>query len=261
MDQRARQLTRTRRRALRSAVALAGGLVLQTVLTAPVAAQDAVSVSDTESTRAILLVVAGLVVMGLLLTAVTVWFWRSTRPDHPVLAPLEVMGDRGFVAKSAFEQRQVLDSVRPEGAEVLRAVPVDDALTDRGGAALDLQRLVVETPTSFDDLIEPAPPVPDPVESSGPAEQVAALPVEEPTVEEPTVDASPVDAPPLDASPVEEPSAESPLAPEVPVQAVSDPLRIVEPSIAESSVDAPPVEAPVGSSSEMPPPPPVPADR
>jgi hypothetical protein len=197
---------------------------------------------------------------------VTVWFWRSTRPDHPVLAPLEVMGDRGFVAKSAFEQRQVLDSVRPEGAEVLRAVPVDDALTDRGGAALDLQRLVVETPTSFDDLIEPAPPVPDPVESSGPAEQVAALPVEEPTVEEPRVDAppldaSPVDAPPLDASPVEEPSAESPLAPEVPVQAVSDPLRIVEPSIAESSVDAPPVEAPVGSSSEMPPPPPVPADR
>jgi hypothetical protein len=207
MDRRARQLTRTRRRALRSTVALAGGLALQMAITAPVTAQDAVSVSDTESTRTILLVVAGLVVMGLLLTAVTVWFWRSTRPDHPVLAPLEVMGDRGFVAKSAFEQRQVLDSVRPEGAEVQRAVPVDDALADRGGAAVDLQRLVVETPTSFDDLIEPASLAPEPVEQ---IEAAAALPVvESPVVEPPVVE------PPVAEAPVGS-SSEMPPPPPVP---------------------------------------------
>jgi hypothetical protein len=229
MDPRARQLTQTRRRALRSTVALVGGLAFQVAWTAPVTAQDAVSVSDTESTRAILLVVAGLVVMGLLLTAITVWFWRSTRPDHPALAPLEVMGDRRFVAKSAFEQRQALDSVRPEGAEVQRAVPVDDALADRGGAALDLQRLVVETPTSFDDLIEPAPATP---ESDEQVEPVAA-----PSVEEPPADA--------------------PMVPEIPVEVVSDPLRIVEAPV----VEAPVVEAPNEPSSEMPPPPPVPADR
>lgn len=124
--------------------------------------------SDSDSTRTILLVVVGLVAMGVLLSGVTVWFWRSTRPDHPALAPLEVMGDRRFATRSAFEQRQLLDSVRPEGAEVQRAAPVDDALADRGGAALDLQRLVVDTPTSFDDLIEPSPtssemPPPPPV--------------------------------------------------------------------------------------------------
>lgn len=196
MDPRARQLTPTRRRVARTVavcvVAIASGVVFAT----PVSAQDTQSVSDTESTRTILLVVGGLVAMGVLLAVVTVWFWRSTRPDHPALAPLEVMGDRRFAARSAFEQRQILDQVRPEGAEVLRAMPTDDALADRGEAALDLQRLVVETPTTFEDLAEPAAatPTPTPADPSDTA-ATSDTAVEPEAVAEPGTVAAP-DVPP-----------------------------------------------------------------
>lgn len=213
MDQRARQLIPTRRRVGRAAAALVGAVALVMGAAGPVSAQDTQSVSDDESTRTILLVVGGLVAMGVLLTVVTVWFWRSTRPDHPVLAPLEVMGDRRFVAKSAFEQRQILDGVRPEGAEVLRTMPADDALADRGEAALDLQRLVVETPTTFDDLAEPS------------------------VVAEPAVIAEP------------------------PV--VAESAVVTEPAVVTDVANAVPAEVvdAAGSPSDVPPPPPVPADR
>jgi hypothetical protein len=221
MDPRARQLISTRRHTGRIATGFIIALAVTAAFSGPASAQDAQTVADDESTRAILLVVGGLVAMGLLLTAVTVWFWRSTRPDHPALGPLEVMGDRRFTSRSAFEQRQILDGVRPDGAEVTRTMPADDAFADRGDAALDLQRLVVETPTSFDDLVEPAPATPRPAEQAEQGESAAA-------------------------SPVEEPPADVPLAPEVPAGVVSDPLRIVEPPVVEPAVVEPPaVEAAV----------------
>jgi hypothetical protein len=239
MYQRARQLIPTRRRVVRTAAGLVGALTLAVGSAGPVSAQDAQSVSDDESTRTILLVVGGLVAMGVLLTVVTVWFWRSTRPDHPVLAPLEIMGDRRFVAKSAFEQRQLLDGVRPEGAEVLRTMPADDALADRGEAALDLQRLVVETPTTFDDLAEPAL-------------------LAEPDVAAPPPTSTPAASPDAEAVPDALTPAAVPVA--APAAVVGSAVGAEVPAEGPSEVPAEVVEA-AGSPSDVPPPPPVPADR
>jgi hypothetical protein len=53
-----------------------------------------------------------LIVVGLALTAVTVWFWRSARLDNPVLGPLEVMGDKRFVAADQATRKEMLRKAR-----------------------------------------------------------------------------------------------------------------------------------------------------
>jgi hypothetical protein len=53
-----------------------------------------------------------LIVLGLALGAVTVWFWRSARPDDPVLGPLEVMGDKRFVAADSATRKEMLRKAR-----------------------------------------------------------------------------------------------------------------------------------------------------
>ncbi|MGA0863786.1 MAG: hypothetical protein ACO3RB_07840 [Ilumatobacteraceae bacterium] len=63
----------------------------------------------------------GLIILGLVLVVVTLAFWRSAVEDPSVLAPLEVMGDRRF-ARAADERRvDILNSVRPDGAEKVSA--------------------------------------------------------------------------------------------------------------------------------------------
>lgn len=59
----------------------------------------------------------GLVVLGLVLLAVTVIFWRSAVEDPEVLAPLEVMADRRFARADESRRLALLNQVRPEGAE------------------------------------------------------------------------------------------------------------------------------------------------
>lgn len=53
-----------------------------------------------------------LIVLGLILAGVTVWFWRSSRPDNPVLAPLEVMGKERYRQASEAERKEMLRQVR-----------------------------------------------------------------------------------------------------------------------------------------------------
>lgn len=159
MHLRARHVTAARRRtaAVRRSVVGGATATAAIVLAASRAvAQDSQTVTDAESSRAILVVVICLVVLGLVLSAITAWFWNTTRPDHPALGPLEVMGDRGFENLSTFEQRQRLDAARPTEADTEHESLGDVA--PRAERAVDLQRLVRDTPRSFDDLVDEASP-------------------------------------------------------------------------------------------------------
>ena len=59
----------------------------------------------------------GLIVPGLVLLVVTLAFWRSAVEDPEVLAPLEVMADRGFARADDTKRLALLNQVRPQGAE------------------------------------------------------------------------------------------------------------------------------------------------
>lgn len=86
---------------------------------------DTRSVGDTGSSIVVLVVSVGLVAAGFALTGITVWFWRSTRPDPEALAPLVVMSSKRWRAGTAIERRQALDVARP-GAAVAVLEPVAD---------------------------------------------------------------------------------------------------------------------------------------
>lgn len=60
---------------------------------------------------------AGLIVLGLVLLAVTLGFWRAAVEDHEVLAPLEVMADRSYARADEAKRLALLNQVRPENAE------------------------------------------------------------------------------------------------------------------------------------------------
>ena len=82
-------------------------------------------VASTGTTVALL--VGLLVVLGVAMIAVAVWLVRSTRADHPSLAPLETMGDRSFRRASSDLQATRLAAARPHGAPgPAPIVPLDD---------------------------------------------------------------------------------------------------------------------------------------
>ena len=64
------------------------------------------------------LVGAAMMTLGLVLCWVTVALWRSAAVDPEVLAPLEVMADRKFGRAEQEGRIDLLNSVRPAGAEV-----------------------------------------------------------------------------------------------------------------------------------------------
>ncbi|MFZ9730815.1 MAG: hypothetical protein ACO3EQ_00655 [Ilumatobacteraceae bacterium] len=53
-----------------------------------------------------------LVVVGLVLSSVTIWFWRESRPDNPVLGPLEVMGEKAFKEADEATRKEMLRKAR-----------------------------------------------------------------------------------------------------------------------------------------------------
>ena len=59
----------------------------------------------------------GMVLLGIVLFVVTFRFWQSAGEDPEVLAPLEVMGDRKFARADDGTRIELLNTVRPEGAE------------------------------------------------------------------------------------------------------------------------------------------------
>ena len=55
-----------------------------------------------------------LIVAGVALVGVTAWFWSSARPDNPVLAPLEVMGDDVYKRADEETRKELLRQARAE---------------------------------------------------------------------------------------------------------------------------------------------------
>ena len=104
------------------------------------------SLSESEASRRVYLAAGGLGLLGLLLLVGTVWWWRSTRNEHPSLAPLEVMGARRWRRASEPERQRLVEGVRPEGASV--GAPVVEP------EPVDLAALAVGDHAGFDDLRE-----------------------------------------------------------------------------------------------------------
>ena len=53
-----------------------------------------------------------LIVLGVVLAGVSAWMWVGSRPDDPLLAPLEVIGDREFAQGTLEERAAMLKKAR-----------------------------------------------------------------------------------------------------------------------------------------------------
>ena len=53
-----------------------------------------------------------LIITGLALLGVTLWFWRASRPDDPVLGPLEVIGEKEFKDADEATRKELLQRAR-----------------------------------------------------------------------------------------------------------------------------------------------------
>jgi len=106
--------------------------------------------SDPTNERLIYLSAAGLFLIGVGLLVGTILWWRRGRQEHPALAPLEVLGSRGWTKAGEVERRRRLDKVRLGGATVVEEEPVRPE-------PVDLRELVRSLPAAFDDLRDPAP--------------------------------------------------------------------------------------------------------
>lgn len=119
--------------------------------------------SDPTNERIIYLSAAGLALLGALLLAGTIVWWRRGRQEHPVLGPLEVMGEKRWWKSPDGDRRRQLDDVRLGGNGT-----ASEPVVDR--EQVDLEALVRNVPQDFDDLR-------DPVEASGSAAAVLAVAV------------------------------------------------------------------------------------
>src|SRR4051812_30810329 len=78
------------------------------------------SINDVSSTRKVYLLAGALAGLGGLLIIVTGWFWRTTRHDPELLAPLEQMGTKRFRAVDPATQQTMLDTARPPDAQPMK---------------------------------------------------------------------------------------------------------------------------------------------
>jgi hypothetical protein len=115
------------------------------------------TVNDAESTRKVYLLAGGLALLGVVLIAITVWFWRNTRHDPELLGPLEVMSARRFRKLDDRAKQQLLDAHRPPDAQPMRwgvghgdVKPVEE---------VDLRVAKSSVATGYDDLRDDPPPV------------------------------------------------------------------------------------------------------
>jgi hypothetical protein len=107
----------------------------------------------------ILVLVAVLVVVAAVMTAVAVWLVRSTRRDAPALGPLEVMADRSWRRADGNRRQTMLTDARPDGAlppaptladepddepEIESAAEVDDEADDEVTVDVDVEEIEVE---------------------------------------------------------------------------------------------------------------------
>ena len=103
------------------------------------------SLSGPQATRRVAIVAAGLGLLGLLLLIATVWWWRSTRAEHPSLGPLEVMSARRWRRSGDAEQSRLIEKVRPSGSDRAPGFVPEP---------VDLSVLAAVDHAGFDDLRE-----------------------------------------------------------------------------------------------------------
>lgn len=108
-------------------------------------------VSDPSNQRIITVVTIGLVLLGVAVVGVTVWFWRSTRPEPPALGPLEEMSRRRFRELPDDARQERLDAVRPVAVDVVAVDAVSDPMVDEEPR---------DDTRPIDPLLAPPPPVP-----------------------------------------------------------------------------------------------------
>ncbi|MEO6126352.1 MAG: hypothetical protein ABIR32_21845 [Ilumatobacteraceae bacterium] len=113
------------------------------------------SVNDAASTRKVYLLAGGLALLGVVLIAITVWFWRNTRHDPELLGPLEAMGARKFARLDSRSQQQWLDAARPPDAEPLRSV--DDSAEIERGEQINLKVAKSSVAAGYEDLRDDRP--------------------------------------------------------------------------------------------------------
>lgn len=102
--------------------------------------------SDPETARVIYLLSGGLVVMAVGLAVATVWWWRSSKTEHPALGPLEEMGSRRFWRSDYSDRRRRLTEARPVGAAAAEASEDADPV--------DLGALATVEPSDYEDLLD-----------------------------------------------------------------------------------------------------------
>ena len=56
---------------------------------------------------------AVLILGGIGLFGLTIWFWRTSRPEPEALAPLEIMSERAYLKSKGVDRAFLLNMVRP----------------------------------------------------------------------------------------------------------------------------------------------------
>ncbi|MEY4391531.1 MAG: hypothetical protein RLZZ544_240 [Actinomycetota bacterium] len=102
----------------------------------------------------------GMILLGIVLFVVTFRFWQSAGEDPEVLAPLEVMGDRKFARADGDTRVEMLNTVRPDGAEKVdhfEAPPILDHEPP------EQERPFRDTFDHADDAVDVVPAIIDPL--------------------------------------------------------------------------------------------------
>ncbi len=193
---------------------------------------------DPANARVIYLAVAGLVLLAVLLGVGTWLWWRSSKVENPVLAPLEVMGTQRWWKSDFNERQRRLDAVRPELADANHEADVVGAVPS--AEPVDLNHVLVrEDPHTFDDLVDPdagsQPTVVPVVESEPVLERDPESAGSEPAVAESIVP-EPVVEP--------EPAVSVPVARSIVIDTAPKP-RDTPPDLGPEAADSDPTPAPI----------------
>ena len=100
------------------------------------------------------LISAALIVGGLFLFWLTLWFWKNSRVEPEALAPLEIMSERAYAKSKGVDRAFLLNMVRPSGAEV----PYVNEDGDEKADDLDgntIEEISVEKETGISGPIDP----------------------------------------------------------------------------------------------------------
>jgi hypothetical protein len=126
----------------------------------------AANFTDPHNQRIIYLAVGGLLLLAVIVAVGTIVWWRSTKAEHPALAPLEVMSTRKFEKSDYTDRKRVLDEVRPPGHPTDAD---DDAVSD----VVDLQAASEAPLPDPAELADPEHPIPSEGPTPTPEAEVA----------------------------------------------------------------------------------------